>query len=158
MRVIVPLQGVVQGRGGLLLGSFIPCALYYFLQLYLKRPRSHSNLSPSPEGSSSSSEFGQLSEVSTLLRSLSRTHLSPRCGPAYVSGRANSIVKGDDSPYYIGLKKVSEDPYDELGNPGGVIQLGLSENKVRLCFLLQLARALSWFYVSVLIFALFFPW
>ncbi|KAF2313179.1 hypothetical protein GH714_009628 [Hevea brasiliensis] len=39
MRIIVPLQGVVQGRGGLFLGSVIPCALFYFFQLYLKRNR-----------------------------------------------------------------------------------------------------------------------
>ena len=35
--IIVPLQGVAQGRGGLVLGSLIPCALFYFLQLYIKR-------------------------------------------------------------------------------------------------------------------------
>ena len=39
MRIVVPLQGVVQGRGGLVLGSLIPCALFYFLQLYIKRNR-----------------------------------------------------------------------------------------------------------------------
>lgn len=76
-----------------------------------------------------------------LPRSLSRIHLSPRGAgtPAYVSGRANSIVKGGDSPYHVGLKKVSEDPYDELSNPGGIIQLGLAENKVcYTCFLCAL--------------------
>ncbi|CAA0831501.1 Guard cell S-type anion channel SLAC1 [Striga hermonthica] len=36
MRVVVPLQGIVQGHGGLFLCSVIPCALFYFLQLYLK--------------------------------------------------------------------------------------------------------------------------
>ncbi|XP_010536518.1 PREDICTED: probable aminotransferase ACS12 [Tarenaya hassleriana] len=41
MRLVVPLQGVVQGRGGFLLGSLIPCSLFYFLQLYLKRRRAH---------------------------------------------------------------------------------------------------------------------
>lgn len=149
MRVIVPLQGVVQGRGGLVLGSVIPCALFYFLQLYLKRHRRDSNRPPSPpspDGSSSpepspSASAGQLAEVSVLPRSLSRIHLSPRGagGPAYVSGRANSILKGGDSPYYVGLKKVSEDLYDELSNPEGVIQLGLAENKVCCtCFLFSL--------------------
>ncbi|KAF3448437.1 hypothetical protein FNV43_RR09150 [Rhamnella rubrinervis] len=140
MRVIVPLQGVVQGRGGLVLGSVIPCALFYFLQLYLKRHRRDPNPPPSPPspvGSSSpepSPSAGQLAEVSVLPRSLSRIHLSPRGagGPAYVSGRANLILKGGDSPYYVGLKKVSEDEYDELGNPDGVIQLGLAENKLSL--------------------------
>ncbi|OVA07738.1 Aminotransferase [Macleaya cordata] len=134
MRIIVPLQGVVQGRGGLVLGSVIPCALFYFLQLYLKRNRSSSS-SPSsssssqspPSGSSPnplspSPSSGHLSEVTVLHRSLSRTHLSPRgsSGPAYISSRANSIAKSADSPYYAGLRKVSEDPYDALENPNGL--------------------------------------
>lgn len=137
MRVIVPLQGVVQGRGGLVLGSVIPCALFYFFQLYLKRNRSSPNpgppsaedTSPSPSPSSSS---GQLTDVPMLHRSLSRSLLSPRgsSGPAYISTRANSIAKASDSPYYVGLRKVSEDRYDELRNPDGVIQLGLAENKL----------------------------
>lgn len=131
MRVIVPLQGVVQGRGGLVLGSFIPCALFYFLQLYLKRHRSNPN-PPTPPPSPDSEPAGQLVELPVLPRSLSRTLLSPRCpgGPVYVSARANSVLKGGQSPYEVGLRKVSEDPYDELGNPDGVIQLGLDENKV----------------------------
>ncbi|RVX15642.1 hypothetical protein VitviT2T_002118 [Vitis vinifera] len=123
MRVIVPLQGVVQGRGGLVLGSVIPCALFYLLQLYFKRHRSEPT--PPPQ---------KLTEVSELNRSLSRTHLPARgsSAPACVSTRANSIVKSSDSPFYVGLKRVSEDPYDELSNPEGVIQLGLAENKLSL--------------------------
>ena len=143
MRVIVPLQGVVQGRGGLVLGSLIPCALYYLLQLYLKRRRPNPPPpSSSPEGRSSpgssspsTSSSGQLAEVLPFLpRSLSRTLLSPRGygGPAYVSGRVNWILKGGDSAYDVGLRKASEDPYDELDNPDGVIQLSLAENKVGL--------------------------
>ncbi|KAK6947677.1 Aminotransferase, class I/classII [Dillenia turbinata] len=128
MRVIVPLQGVVQGRGGLILGSIIPCALFYFLQLYLKRNRSKSPSTPP------SSSAGNLAEVSVLHRSASRSFLSPRgsTGPAYVSSRANLIFKCGDSPYYVGLNKVNEDSYDEFANPGGVIQLGLAENKLTL--------------------------
>ncbi|KAL6177170.1 hypothetical protein ACLB2K_048696 [Fragaria x ananassa] len=134
MRVIVPLQGVVQGRGGLVLGSVIPCALFYFLQLYLKRHRSSSNPptpQPSPDPESDHHHPGV--KVTVLPRSLSRSHLSPRNpGPVYVSGRANSVVRGGEPPYYVGLRKVAEDPYDELGNPDGVIQLGLDENKLAL--------------------------
>ncbi|KAK4558019.1 hypothetical protein RGQ29_007680 [Quercus rubra] len=134
MRVIVPLQGVVQGRGGLFLGSVIPCALFYFFQLYLKRHRSQPN-PPPPQPPPENSE-GQLAEVSVsaLPRSLSRVHLSPRSpgGPAYVSGRANSIVKGGDLPHDVGLRKALEDPYHQSGNPDGVIQLGLAENKLSL--------------------------
>ncbi|KAF8032908.1 hypothetical protein BT93_D1712 [Corymbia citriodora subsp. variegata] len=129
MRVIVPLQGVVQGRGGLVLGSVIPCALFYFLQLYLRRNRSREPPPPSP---SSSAEH--LPEVPGLQRTLSRAHLSPRSpvGPAHVSGRVNAILRSGDPPDIIGLKKYSEDAYDKRSNPDGVIQLGLAENKVGL--------------------------
>ncbi|XP_062026228.1 probable aminotransferase ACS10 isoform X2 [Rosa rugosa] len=119
MRVIVPLQGVVQGRGGLVLGSVIPCALFYFLQLYLKRHRSNSNPPTPPPSPDPDSDHhhpaGQLVEAPVLPRSLSRSHLSPRNpGPVHVSGRANSVLKGGEPPYYVGLRKVAEDPYDEL--------------------------------------------
>jgi hypothetical protein len=145
MRVIVPLQGVVQGRGGLVLGSAIPCALFYFLQLYLRRRnRSAPTPPPAPEQ--------QVPDVHVLSRSLSRTHLSPRGagGPAYVSGRASSVAKSGDSPCDVGLRKVSEDPYDEARNPDGVIQLGLAENKVGLfCFVLGFALFLVQFSLSL---------
>lgn len=72
--------------------------------------------------------------MTVLSRSLSRAHLSPRGagGPAYVSGRASLVAKSGDSPCDVGLRKVSEDPYDESRNPDGVIQLGLAENKLSL--------------------------
>lgn len=72
--------------------------------------------------------------MSVLPRSLSRVHLSPRSagGPAYVSGRANLILKNGEWPHDVGLRKASEDPYHESGNPDGVIQLGLAENKLSL--------------------------
>ncbi|TYI70325.1 hypothetical protein E1A91_D08G213500v1 [Gossypium mustelinum] len=138
MRVIVPLQGVVQGRGGLVLGSIIPCALFYFLQFYLKRNRDDpddknesNSTGQNPTTRSPSSEH--LTELPGLTRSLSRALLSPRnSGPVSISARVSGIVKGGDSPYYMGLKRVKEDPYDELDNPNGVIQLGLAENKLSL--------------------------
>ncbi|KAG8486723.1 hypothetical protein CXB51_020261 [Gossypium anomalum] len=138
MRVIVPLQGVVQGRGGLVLGSIIPCALFYFLQFYLKRNRDDpddknesNSTGQNPTTRSPSSEH--LTELPGLTRSLSRALLSPRnSGPVSISARVSGIVKGGDSPYYMGLKRLKEDPYDELDNPNGVIQLGLAENKLSL--------------------------
>ncbi|XP_024029071.1 probable aminotransferase ACS10 [Morus notabilis] len=128
MRVIVPLQGVVQGRGGLVLGSLIPCALYYFLQLFLKRRR------PDPPPPSSPPELLDSPSPAVLPQTLSRTLLSPRGygGPPCVSGRVGSILKGGESPYFVGLRKVEEDPYDEVRNPDGVVQLGLAENKLSL--------------------------
>ncbi|XP_019189179.1 PREDICTED: probable aminotransferase ACS12 [Ipomoea nil] len=143
MRVIVPLQGVVQGRGGLVLGSAIPCVLFYFLQLYLRRnrgggPNSNSNSSSStpPETSSSSIQSPEVNSGHVLQRVQSRLLLSPRAsgGQAQVSSRANSVISRhtDNSPSYVGLQRASDDPYDESSNPNGVIQLGLAENRLSL--------------------------
>ncbi|KAM0950257.1 putative 1-aminocyclopropane-1-carboxylate synthase [Dioscorea sansibarensis] len=120
MRVIVPLQGVVQGRGGLVLGSVIPCALFYLLQLYLKRPRPR----PSPSGEPSV----------PIPRTQSRSLLSPRgsCVPASVSSRASAVARAPDSPYYTGYRKCLMDAYHPVSNPHGVIQLGLAENQLTL--------------------------
>ncbi|CAK9135188.1 unnamed protein product [Ilex paraguariensis] len=127
MRLIVPLRGVVQGRGGLILGSLIPCALFYFLQFYLKRRR------PSPP-SNPASPSASSSNLAELQRTSSRSNLSSRgsIGRALVSTRASSIAKSNDSTYYIGLDRVKEDPYDEIDNPNGIIQLGLAENRLSL--------------------------
>ncbi|KAK8486541.1 hypothetical protein V6N13_139817 [Hibiscus sabdariffa] len=141
MRVIVPLQGIVQGRGGLVLGSIIPCALFYFLQFYLKRnlddPDDQNESDSPPQNPTTRSPLSeQLTELPVLTRSLSRALLSPRnpTGPVSISTRVSRIVKGTDSLYYIGLRWVKEDPYDELDNPNRVIQLGLAENKFFLVF------------------------
>ncbi|XVF09716.1 hypothetical protein REPUB_Repub07fG0119400 [Reevesia pubescens] len=69
-----------------------------------------------------------------MTRTSSRSNLLSRgsIGPVRMSSLAISIAKPNDSPYYVGLDKASEDPYDRISNPDGVIQLGLSEN--RLCF------------------------
>ncbi|XP_043717520.1 probable aminotransferase ACS12 [Telopea speciosissima] len=142
MRIIVPLQGVVQGSGGLVLGSVIPCALFYCLQLYLRRNRSVSpppSSSPSTSPSSPSSappsrspSSGQLVEASELQRSPSNLFSRLSTGQGYISSRANLLTKSADAPYYAGPKKVTEDPYDALNNPDGVIQLGLGENRLSL--------------------------
>ncbi|KAF8008696.1 hypothetical protein BT93_K2376 [Corymbia citriodora subsp. variegata] len=92
MRLVVPLRGIAQGRGGLILGTLIPCALFCLHRL--RRP-------------------------------------SASLAPVRVSRRAESIASPNKSPYYVGLDRASEDPFDEVSNPAGIIQLGLSEN--RLC-------------------------
>lgn len=124
MRLIVPLQGIVHGRGGIVLGSLIPCALFYFLQFYLKRHRSPPSNPSSPSASSSN--------LADLPRSSSRSNLASRgsIGRAHVSSRASLIAKPDDSPYYIGIDRVRADPFHELDNPEGIIDLGIAENKV----------------------------
>ncbi|KAJ4954111.1 hypothetical protein NE237_030943 [Protea cynaroides] len=43
---------------------------------------------------------------------------------------AVSNTHGEDSPYFEGWKAYDENPYDEVNNPSGVIQMGLAENQV----------------------------
>jgi aminotransferase len=137
MRIIVPLQGVVQGRGGLVLGSLLPCALFYFLQLYLKsrnRPSQSRSSSPSPPSSpddhNTSPSSPPSASSSSLHRTLSRGVLSPRSHPS-VSVRAAAVARPEkDSLYYVGYKRCLEDAYHRVDNPEGVIQLGLAENRV----------------------------
>ncbi|KAK9072945.1 hypothetical protein SSX86_009381 [Deinandra increscens subsp. villosa] len=131
MRVIVPLQGVVQGGGsGVVLGSIIPCALFYFLQLYLKsknRTGDDPSAPPPPQLPEISPPGGELQRAQSV-----RSIWSPRGanGQAQVSSRGSSVIKHPDSPYHLGLKRASENPYDESRNPDGIIQLGLDENKL----------------------------
>ncbi|PKA60450.1 putative aminotransferase ACS12 [Apostasia shenzhenica] len=126
MRIIVPLQSIVQGRGGLILGSLIPCALFYFLQFHLKRNRS-SPKPPSPTDSSSN-----LPELAGIPRSSSRTVLSSRGSvrPVPISSRATTIARSSDSAYYAGWKKCLEDPYHPVSNPQGIMQLGFAESQL----------------------------
>lgn len=130
MRLVVPLQGVVQGRGGLILGSLIPCALYYVLQFYLKRHRSKPPSSGPPSPSTSSSN------IVDLPRTLSRTSLTSRgsFGPVRISARGSAVAKPGDSLYYVGLDRAKEDLYHRTDNPEGIIQLGLSESSVSIGF------------------------
>ncbi|CAM8885148.1 unnamed protein product [Rhodiola kirilowii] len=128
MRVIVPLQGVVQGRGGLVLGSVIPCALFYFLQLYFKRHRSGQSDSTPPSADEGEGETTPPS--SRLSRSLSRSILSPRVSTAYISSRAATIARDGMSGCESGTTRVLEVPYHPVHNPDGVIQLGFGENNL----------------------------
>uniref|UniRef100_A0A7C8ZR23 Uncharacterized protein n=1 Tax=Opuntia streptacantha TaxID=393608 RepID=A0A7C8ZR23_OPUST len=128
MRLMVPLQGVVQGRGGLILGSIIPCALFYFFQLYLKKNRCRNNRQPpgySPPALSPTS-----SNAADLNRSSSRLSLSAARTPARISARASGLAAPNSSAYYVGLDRGREDPYHEVDNPNGIIQLGMAENRV----------------------------
>ncbi|KAK4774974.1 hypothetical protein SAY86_009909 [Trapa natans] len=43
---------------------------------------------------------------------------------------AESEKHGENSPYFAGWKAYDEDPYHEVENPSGVIQMGLAENQV----------------------------
>ncbi|KAJ1692749.1 hypothetical protein LUZ63_009447 [Rhynchospora breviuscula] len=138
MRIIVPLQGVVQGRGGLVLGSLLPCALFYFLQLYLKSRNRPSQSPPSsppttlstPDDHHASPSSPPSASGSTIHRTLSRGLLSPRSHPS-VSSRAAAVARpDDDSLYYVGYKRCLRDPFHRFDNPEGIIQLGLAENRL----------------------------
>lgn len=53
--------------------------------------------------------------------------------PAAVVGLSRIAVSdthGEDSPYFAGWKAYDENPYHEVSNPSGVIQMGLAENQV----------------------------
>ncbi|XXG64289.1 hypothetical protein AAC387_Pa05g2280 [Persea americana] len=47
-----------------------------------------------------------------------------------LSAIAVSGTHGEDSPYFAGWKAYEENPYDEVKNRSGVIQMGLAENQV----------------------------
>ncbi|KAG6476579.1 probable aminotransferase ACS12 [Zingiber officinale] len=121
MRLIVPLQGIVQGHGGggLVLGSLLPCVLFYAFQMYLKRSRSPPLNPPS-----------DVPEHRGVVRSSSRRRLPVR--DAVLSARASLIAKSADSSYAAGDKMFLEDPYHLFDNPDGVMQLGLAENRLSL--------------------------
>lgn len=129
MRIVVPLQGVVQGRGGLVLGSLIPCALFYFLQLYIKRNRPPAPGSPtSPAAAAAAS-----SAASPIHRTHSRGLLTPRAALPALSARGAVVRAGDeDSLYYAGIRRCADDLYHPESNPNGMINLGIAENHVRI--------------------------
>ncbi|EFH64959.1 hypothetical protein ARALYDRAFT_894689 [Arabidopsis lyrata subsp. lyrata] len=115
--LFLSLEIVARRKKNVFVGSLIPCCLFYFLQLYLKRSR------PPP------------SNPTELPRTSSRTNLFSRgnsIGRVRVSSRAVPLAKPSDSPYYIGLERVKTDPYDRIKNTDGIIQLGLAEST--LCF------------------------
>ncbi|KAM1269637.1 hypothetical protein ACFX2I_001804 [Malus domestica] len=114
IRLIVPLQGVIQGRCDLILGSLIPCALYYCLQLYLKRRRPSKPDPPSPSQSSSN--------LAELPRTPSRSSLStsgPWAGSGCSPGRAalRSPMTRHTISGWIGLRRTR--------TIGWIIRMGL---------------------------------
>ncbi|KAI7743239.1 hypothetical protein M8C21_003587, partial [Ambrosia artemisiifolia] len=60
------------------------------------------------------------------------TRHRPRQRRPHVSNRVYSIAKANDSPDIIGMDKVAADPYDRVGNPNGVVQLGVAQSLLTL--------------------------
>lgn len=48
-----------------------------------------------------------------------------------LSRKATCNDHGQDSPYFLGWQEYEKNPYDEIKNPTGIIQMGLAENQVR---------------------------
>ncbi|XP_038685569.1 probable aminotransferase ACS10 [Tripterygium wilfordii] len=121
MWLMVPLQAIIQSRGGIIIASLIPCALFYLFQLYLKLHRS----SDPPTSSNTPSLSTSSPNPVDFPRSSSRLKFPTRGSivRVHVSNRASSIAKPNDLRCSIGLDKVAKDPYDRMDKPDGIIQL-----------------------------------
>lgn len=49
-----------------------------------------------------------------------------------LSKKATCNTHGQDSSYFLGWEEYEKNPYDEVRNPTGIIQMGLAENQVRI--------------------------
>ncbi|KAI4330243.1 hypothetical protein MLD38_028542 [Melastoma candidum] len=47
-----------------------------------------------------------------------------------LSKKATCNSHGQDSSYFLGWQEYEKNPYDEINNPGGIIQMGLAENQL----------------------------
>lgn len=47
-----------------------------------------------------------------------------------LSRKATCNTHGQDSSYFLGWEEYEKNPYDEVKNPDGIIQMGLAENQV----------------------------
>lgn len=47
-----------------------------------------------------------------------------------LSRKATCNTHGQDSSYFLGWQEYEKNPYDEVLNPKGIIQMGLAENQV----------------------------
>ena len=48
-----------------------------------------------------------------------------------LSRKISNDSHGQDSSYFLGWQEYEKNPYDEVHNPNGIIQMGLAENQVR---------------------------
>lgn len=47
-----------------------------------------------------------------------------------LSKKATCNTHGQDSSYFLGWQEYEKNPYDEVKNPNGIIQMGLAENQL----------------------------
>ncbi|OVA14570.1 Aminotransferase [Macleaya cordata] len=50
--------------------------------------------------------------------------------PQFLSKKATCNSHGQDSSYFLGWQEYEKNPYDEVRNPTGIIQMGLAENQL----------------------------
>lgn len=56
-----------------------------------------------------------------------------------LSRKATCSSHGQDSSYFLGWQEYEKNPYDEVNNPNGIIQMGLAENQVTRFLFLELS-------------------
>ena len=49
-----------------------------------------------------------------------------------LSTKVTSNAHGQDSSYFLGWEEYEKNPYDEIKNPNGIVQMGLAENQVNI--------------------------
>lgn len=54
-----------------------------------------------------------------------------------LSRKASCNSHGQDSYYFLGWEEYKKNPYDEVKNSSGIIQMGLAENQVWLLIVLR---------------------
>ncbi len=154
MRIIVPLQGLLQGRSGLALGVILPLLSFYFIQLRPKQQQQQqqkkkknssrrstlgdSQLLPLPvelaaaaNSRSENSEQQQDPQKHSSEATASEIHNNDFSQPknlkeTIISERALRVSKTFNSASSL----VASNAYDPLHNPRGCIELGVSLNKV----------------------------
>jgi hypothetical protein len=153
MRIIVPLQGLLQGRSGLALGVILPLLSFYFIQLRPKQQQQQqkkkknssrrsipgdSQLLPLPvelaaaaNSRSENSEQQQDPQKHSSEATASEIHNNDFSQPknlkeTIISERALWVSKTFNSASNL----VANNAYDPLQNPRGCIELGVSLNKV----------------------------
>jgi hypothetical protein len=48
-----------------------------------------------------------------------------------LSAKASHDSHGQDSSYFLGWQEYEKNPYHDVHNPSGIIQMGLAENQVK---------------------------
>jgi len=148
MRIIVPLQGLLQGRSGLALGVILPLLSFYFIQLRPKQQQQQqqkkkkknssrrstlgeSQLLPAANSTSENSEQQHDPQKHSSEATASEIHNNDFSQPknlkeTLISERALRVSKTFNSASSL----VASNAYDSLQNPRGCIELGVSLNKL----------------------------